>query len=194
MLIFEISAAIIDSTEAKCIYGQVARAFIYCNYAERSEQSIEQLLGSLVQQLLRQCPMLDEVEQFFNLHKASGKTADATEICIHLNRVIAQFSTVYIVIDALDECENMNKTRTRLLTQMNSLQPHVRIAVTSRPLGDITALDAAQKFEVAAQEADIHKYVVARIAQETHLADLCTRDLQLQRDILDQISNRAGGM
>jgi ankyrin repeat domain-containing protein 50 len=186
------SAAAIDTLEAECVHSQVGKAFIYCNYAERSEQSIEQLLGSLIQQLLRQCKIPDHISQFYN--KSSGKRPDANELASHLQQVIAKFSTVYIVIDALDECEDVNKTRSTLLSHMKSLPSQVRIMFTSRPLGEVDTLQTAKKFEVMAQAEDIHKYIVAQMARESHLVELCAKDAALERDIVDQISQKAGGM
>lgn len=188
------SAAAIDILEAKCVHSQVGKAFIYCNYAERSEQSIEKLLGSLIQQLLRQCKIPDHISQLYTLNKTSGKRPDANELASQLQQVIAKFSTVYIVIDALDECEDVNKTRSTLLSHMKSLPSQVRILFTSRPLGEVDTLQTAQKFEVVAQAEDIHKYVVAQMARESHLVELCAKDAALERDIVDQISQKAGGM
>ena len=187
-------SAVIDSLEAKRNYSKVARAFIYCNYAERNEQTIEQLLGSLIQQLLRQCPIPNETREVYNLHKDSKTRCGINVLTTQLKLLVAQFSTAYIVVDALDECEDVNKTRSTLLKQLEALATHVRILVTSRPLGDITSLEKAVKFEIIAQEGDMHKYITAQIQQENQLLDLCRKDENLERDILDQIVKKAHGM
>lgn len=88
----------------------------------------------------------------------------------------------------------MNKTRSTLLSHIKGLSSHVRILFTSRPLGEVDTLQTAQKFEVVAQAEDIRKYIMAHMARESHLVELCAKDAALERDIVDQISQKAGGM
>jgi hypothetical protein len=187
-------SAVIDLLETKCDYAQVARAFVYCNYAERNDQTIEQLLGSLIQQLLRQCPIPTETREVYKLHKDSKTRSDLNILSTQLRLIVARFSLVYIIVDALDECGDVDKTRSMLLQQLEGLAGNVKVLVTSRPLGDISSLEKAVRFEIVAQEDDMHKYITAQIKQETQLLDLCKKDKNLERDILDQIVKKAHGM
>jgi hypothetical protein len=172
----------------------VAIAFLYCTYAERHAQTIEQLLGSLIQQLLLQSIIPEDFVDLYNSHKRSNTRLDLVELSTRLKSVASLFSKVYIVVDALDECNEADKTRSSLLIQLRSLAKHVQLFFTSRPLGEIESLRDAAIFKIRAQEDDMRKYLSAKIQQEGHLTELCTKHRDLKEEILDKIIAKADGM
>jgi hypothetical protein len=173
----------------------VATAFLYCTYAERNDQTIEQLLGSLIQQLLLwQSIIPKDIVELYNSHKRFNTRPDIAELSTHLRSVASLFSKVYIVVDALDECDEANKTRSSLLIQLQSLEKHIQLFFTSRPLGEIESLRDAAQFKICAQEDDMRKYLSAKIQQERRLAELCTKYGDLEEEILDKIIVKADGM
>ncbi|KAF3903201.1 Ankyrin-1 [Dactylellina cionopaga] len=102
------------------------------------------------------------------------------------------FSKVYIVVDALDECDDNNNTRSSLIYTLQNLDSRVQLVFTSRPLEDIL-LDAVQ-FQVSAQEDDMRKYLRARVKEEHRLVKLCADNEGLEDEILDKIIARVDGM
>lgn len=151
------------------------------------------MLGSIIQQLLlRQNVIPKDVQELYDLHKRSNTQPDLAELSMHLDSIVSLFFRVYIVVDALDECDESNKTRSTLLNHLQSLGLHVQLLFTSRPLGEVP-LDAVQ-FEVTAQEDDMRKYLRFQIKKEAGLAKLCHDNGGFEDEIFDKLIARAGGM
>ncbi|EXA32209.1 hypothetical protein FOVG_16580 [Fusarium oxysporum f. sp. pisi HDV247] len=188
-----LASIIIDTVKKTLASSKVGIAFLYCVYAERNDQIIDQLLGSIIQQLLLQQSIIPEdLLELYNSHKRFNTPPHLDELSKHLGSIVSLFSKVYIVVDALDECDDTHKTRSSLLAQLQNLDAHVQLFFTSRPLEEIL-LDAVQ-FKVTAQEDDMRKYLSAQIKQEPRLAKLCAHNGGLEDEILDKIIARVDGM
>lgn len=168
-------------------------AFLYCVYGERERQTINQLLGSVIQQLLLQQSFIPEdVRALYTSHKRVNTHPNLGELSRCLGSVVSLFPKVYIVIDALDECDDENETRTYLLAQLQKLETHVHLFFTSRPLENI--LVGSKKFEVRAQEGDMRKYLNAQIERKDRLNKMCVKNNGLRDNILNKIIAKADGM
>lgn len=128
----------------------------------------------------------------YNSHRYSRTKPDSAELCSCLNEIITQFSRVYIVVDALDECDEASKTRRSLLSLLQNLGARVQLLFTSRPLQEV--LPSAVQLEITAQKDDLHNYLTAQIEQESVLAELCVKDEHLRREVIDEITTKASGM
>ncbi|KAF2194389.1 purine and uridine phosphorylase [Zopfia rhizophila CBS 207.26] len=192
-----LASVVIDTINKTLASSKVCIAFLYCVYAERNNQTIDQLLGSVIRQLLQQVLLQqsaipEKVLELYNSHRHSNTRPDVAELSKHLSSMVSLFSKVYIVVDALDECDDNNKTRSSLLAQLQNLDTHVQLFLTSRPLEEIL-LDAVQ-FKVTAQEDDVRKYLSAQIKQESRLAKLCADNGSLEDEILDKVIAKVDGM
>ena len=132
------------------------------------------------------------ISELYDSHKINNTQPSLAELSEHLSSVISLFTKVYIVIDALDECEDIQRTRTSLLAEMQNLSTHVQLFFTSRPLEDIL-LNAVQ-FEIVAQEDDMRKYLSAQIQREQRLSKLCADNEGLEDEILSKIIKKVDGM
>ncbi|KAH7020559.1 hypothetical protein EDB80DRAFT_677481 [Ilyonectria destructans] len=102
---------------------RVALAYIYCSFNQEDIQKTENLLSSLLRQLARQSPMLPEsVRSLYERHKRHNTRAALDEVSHALSSVAAQYSRVYVVMDALDECQTSDYERTKLLKELFALQ------------------------------------------------------------------------
>jgi ankyrin repeat domain-containing protein 50 len=156
---------------------------------------LEQLLGSLIQQLLfQQSTIPKDIIELYNSHIHSNTGPDLQELSTHLKLVVSLFTKVYIVVDALDECDESNRTRTSLLTQLENLEKSVQLLFTSRPLGEIESLRDATQVKIRAQEDDMRKYLSDRIPHEHRLAELCRKHDGLEEEIVNKIISKADGM
>src|SRR5204862_3631171 len=121
-ILISLSSAVIDTLNKKLTSSKVGMAFLYCSYAERMDQTIEELIGSLIQQLtLRQHVIPEDILALYASHNRSNTRPDYAELSKHLHSSVSRFSKVYIIVDALDECNEENKTRSSLLAQLRSL-------------------------------------------------------------------------
>jgi hypothetical protein len=82
--------------------------------------------------------------------------------------VAAMYSRVFIVVDALDECQASNNCRSIFLSEIFNLQVKygVNIFATSRFIPDITEkFNGSKSLEIRAHNGDILKYLDGRISQ-----------------------------
>ncbi|KAK1749567.1 hypothetical protein QBC47DRAFT_311685, partial [Echria macrotheca] len=101
---------------------------------------------------------------------------------------------VFIIIDALDECDDSNRQRSRFVKEMLDYQAacEVNFLVTSRPIPNVTAqFERFPWVEVCAQRSDLQKYVEARLKD---LRPVVRNNIQLHEEIRTTISGAADGL
>lgn len=87
--------------------------FFYCNYKEEGRKEAGSVLRSLLKQLSAQFPKLHQ--DLIAAHKkASDEGHNQTSLDSHttetlIRATISQFKTVFIVVDALDECHPVER-------------------------------------------------------------------------------------
>ncbi|KAI4199316.1 MAG: hypothetical protein LQ350_004698 [Teloschistes chrysophthalmus] len=171
---------------------------IYCTYKERNTQTAENLVGSLAKQLAEYYPktlfpMVSELYQARTIAHERLSLADCVSL---LGSMLQCFRQNYIVVDALDECAA--DVKDDLMNSLESLQQvcGLKVIVTLRPDTTIASLDpAATKFlEIRAQDADIRKYLTARIASERRSFTAIRGKPDMVALAIDTILERSQGM
>ncbi|XP_014561714.1 hypothetical protein COCVIDRAFT_85693 [Bipolaris victoriae FI3] len=168
-------------------------AYVYCDYKAREEQDISNLLGAILKQLVQsQLSTADCLERLYLKHTNRGTKPSLDEIYSTLQDVVASYQSVYIVIDALDECHG--GTRCQFLAKLRDLQAthDVHLMATSRFISDIEdAFSTGPSLEVQASREDVKRFV----AGQTHRLSPCIQqDIELQERVQEKIANAAGGM
>ena len=154
---------------------------------------INDLLASLLKQLTGARQSLPKVVQdLYNQHKTKRSRPTVEELSRALLSISKMYSRVFIVVDALDECQN--EFRARFLSQMFQLQTAagVYIFATSRfiPAIEDRFKDSLVQ-EIRATAEDIGRYVSAHIDQ----LPSCVHDRrQLQEEIKVGVSEAVDGM
>jgi hypothetical protein len=96
---------------------------VYCDYRDQKEQSIENILGAVLKQLVRLLPEIPktilEVYDERVTHQKPLSSADAMDL---LRAACAQFSKTYVCLDALDEVGNLRGLLTKLRDSPSSMQ------------------------------------------------------------------------
>jgi hypothetical protein len=195
MLIFSRSA-IIDKLERPRLSLDVGLAFIYFNYKERERQTLVNIVASLVQQLVSRSKAIPKDVRALYSHHQSRKTGPGeTEYSEILFSLIDKFRYVYVVIDALDECDETRGSRTRFIKELLKLPAKVRLLCTSRHLGDIEKQFAtASRLEIRASKADVERFLHAQISQTPRLLEFCTKFEDLRSLITNKLVENAKGM
>ncbi|KAF2257611.1 hypothetical protein CC78DRAFT_442927, partial [Lojkania enalia] len=170
-------------------------AYIYCNYKDQEEQDTLRMLAAILKQLVQARPSLvGPVEQLHKRHADRGTRPLPDEVFSALQDVLTHHSTVYIVIDALDECQDSNGTRRQFLAKLRDLQvgQDVRLMVTSRFIPEIIDwFNEALKQEVQASKEDVKRFVASQICR---LPRCVQRDPALQEIIQEKIVEAVDGM
>jgi hypothetical protein len=102
---------------------------------------------------------------------------------------------VFIVVDALDECSEVDGTRARLLALFRTLSNTVNLLVTSRDLTSIaTDFCETNRLDIYASDGDVRRYIEGRIPREPRLAKHVGGHPTLQDEIAEKIIENVQGM
>jgi hypothetical protein len=170
-------------------------AYIYCNFRRKDEQKIDDLLASLLKQFIQErFSVPDGVKTIYNQHKDRRTRPSPEEILKALDSVLTTYSSVYIVVDALDECQLLNGCRSIFLSKLFSLQAKYRakLFATSRPIADITELFKGRlSLEILASDEDVTGYLNSHMSQ---LPRFVTSKPELREEITTEIVKAVEGM
>ncbi|GFP57004.1 ankyrin repeat domain-containing protein 17 [Trichoderma asperellum] len=180
----------------------VGVGYIYCNFKRSNEQSIHDLLANLSKQLLNQlaedsAPLPQIVENLYTRHQAHRTKPSREELSTALHSVAAKYVRVFIIVDALDECES-NGCWVELLEELFNLQNSQRINIfaTSRHVPEI--IDQfkgnSELLEIRASDQDVERFLDIEIQNLGRLRACVRENYELQQEIKTGIAKSAGGM
>ena len=116
----------------------VALAYAFCRNEDESTREPSTILGALAKQIGQELPDVDPVLESEYLASQPGQKPTHRTVQACLQSVVSPFKTVFIVIDALDECQNNKVLAQDLLDLMRDKEGvRVKIAVFSRPDYDL---------------------------------------------------------
>jgi hypothetical protein len=168
----------------------MATTFIYCNYKEQAEQTVCNLVATLLKQMIQDRRVISaDVKSFYERHHRREARPTLDQLTEVLMSEIRTYSKVFIIVDALDECREDDATRALLLEVLRSLPLQVNLMVTSRNLPSIRRDFVGTKLlHIRAKDDDLRVYIEGRIA-------LGPRHLKnLQDAIVNKIVENAKGM
>ncbi|WAO90276.1 NACHT domain-containing protein [Fusarium falciforme] len=170
-------------------------AYIYCDFRRKKEQTVQHFASSMLKQLAEKHPTLpDPVQRLHEYHVRQRTRPSLGELLESLHRITEPFSRVFIVVDALDECQESDNCLSTFLSGLFDLQQKLEINIfaTTRPLGHIKSrFEKAITMEIRAQSDDVRKYVNGRLGE---LPRIVQRDPELQEAVIGTISRAVDGM
>jgi hypothetical protein len=182
-------------------------AYFYFDFRDSKKQEVTGLLASLVTQLAAKSDAFHNI--LFSLYSdydaGSLRPDDDTLLgCLETMLKTEGQPTVYIIVDALDECPNnfgVNSPREWVLELMNKLVelhlPNVRICTTGRPEADIQAVLASPASHNVSlhgevgQRKDIADYVRSIVYSKREMRRWKEEDKEL---VISTLSQKADGM
>lgn len=180
----------------KRIDDNIGIAYLYCSFQRRQQQTLEDLLLSLLKQLSQQQFKFPHiVDDLYKTHRVRRTRPTVNEISSTLQSVAIMYSRIFIVMDALDECETSNQCRENLLSEIFKLQTKAgaNLLVTSRLIPEI--MDKFKEYpslEIRAHDTDIIMFLEGNMSQ---LPQPCVQNnSKLQESIKNKISKAADGM
>ncbi|KAJ7223968.1 ankyrin repeat domain-containing protein [Mycena rebaudengoi] len=169
-------------------------ACLYLNHKEGDLQSPENLLASLWWQLVIGKPLVASVHKLYEHHHDRRTRPSVQEIDSVWRSVIAEYSKVYLVIDALDEYPE--DQRHWLLNHLATLGPKANVMLTSRPHVTLnpTLFPKMHTLEIRATEDDIRRYVDGHIQMSPRLLRHVQSRPELHQEIETKILSNVEGM
>ncbi|KAJ7291204.1 ankyrin repeat-containing domain protein [Mycena rebaudengoi] len=188
-----LASIVVDHLVESHADDNIGVACIYLNHKETHEQTTSNLLAGVWRQLVLGKPIASTslVCKLFNEHSEKRTKPELAQIHEIVRLAIAEWSRVYIVVDALDETPEDN--RHRLLKYLTNLGPAVCLMLTSRhdvSLQNITT----ERFDICVPEEDIQKYVEHQINESTQLSLYVGTCSQLREEIIAKILENADRM
>ena len=170
-------------------------AYIYCSFQRQDEQKVGDLLANLLKQLSQEKASLPaNVRALYDQHRNKRTQPSFDEISRTLQSVAAMYSRVFLIIDALDECQASDCCRSRLLSTISNLQVKsgVNILATSRFIPEIVEhFKNDTLLEIRASSEDVERYLEGHIGQLPSFVQL---NKHLQEEIKIGISEAVDGM
>jgi hypothetical protein len=163
----------------------VGIAYVYCNFRRKSEQRAQDLLVSLLKQLCQKRVSLPNiVKSLYDEHKKKRTQLSSDEISKTLQSVASIYSRVFIIVDALDECQVSDNCRQIFLSEIFNLQTKTRanIFATSRSIPEVVEkFNDSIKLEIRAHDEDVLRYLNSRILQSGQkLLESCCKEIETE--------------
>jgi hypothetical protein len=190
-----------------CRSGLAALAIFYFEFGEDKKQEHRGLLSSVLFQLCDQSDLYyDILSIFYSTHGNGEQSPSDRELAWSLKELLDPpgQAPVYLIIDALDECQNttgMPTPREQVLDLVEELitsqLTNLRICVTSRPQIDIrVTLEplAFRSISIHGESGhleDIENYIRSVLNTDPGFRRWSEEDKQL---VIDSLTERADGM
>lgn len=195
-LIYFVRSLVIDEVSRSVNCDDTGIAYIYCDYADRGDQTVENMIASLTKQLsLRTASIPNPVRELYRQCNQGKSRPDLSKIMETLKLLCIEFKQVFIVLDALDECDE--QARRSLLAQLEKLDHSIsRCFLTSRH----HLLDMGKRYgkypqiEINAKDQDIHQFLQIKIEEDEGLSDMMKRKQSLKDEVIGTITSKAMNM
>ncbi|KAJ5364795.1 uncharacterized protein N7496_010508 [Penicillium cataractarum] len=173
----------------------VGIAYIYCNFRQWTEHNFEHFLATLLKQLIQErCSLPDSVKTLYHNHSNKQTRPSFSEISQVLHSVSAMYLRLFIIVDALDECQVFDGCQAKLLSEIFSLQNEcgANISVTSRYVPEVMRkFEVNTSIEIRASDHDVRKYLDGNLSQ---LPAFVTNSPELQEEVKTEIVRAVDGM
>jgi hypothetical protein len=157
-----------------------------------------EILRSILQHIVQRQEggLSNEIRELHKKHTKSGRQPTLHELSEILQLEISDFSKIFIIIDALDECTTTDNAPAKLLGELQNLQPKLRLMVTGRPFAvkNLSLFPAYATLEVRARDLDIEKFVRGRIQADESLRTYASGGNELEKPIIGTVVDKAKGM
>ncbi|TDZ24444.1 Vegetative incompatibility protein HET-E-1 [Colletotrichum orbiculare MAFF 240422] len=184
------------------VYKDTAVAYVFCTYRDASTYELSAILSSLCAQLALHNEQALEVLSNYHEELKKGSCSASQPSTDGLVRVVHEmssfFSSVYLVIDGLDECGDHLATNVRSLTGISLSQREklINLAILSRD--ELIIRQSLEPMfhhiEIAAQPEDIQLYVASQLEERIKTMNLKFRNLELKDQIMTELVDGAQGM
>jgi hypothetical protein len=201
------SSLVIDHLSSKFeTSDNVFVAFFYCDYRDREQQTIVNMIGGLLKQAITALrkPSSEFIGPLLKTKKGRNKL-DLEDALGVLSQILREFDRVYICIDALDECtEEPRRDLIRCLKGLSNPDPtesepvEIRLFVTGRPhIKDYVVTHFAiagslipLAMELKTRNEDIAAYINYKLKMDTGVK----MDEDFKKQIVSEILSTSQGM
>lgn len=144
-------------------YSRVPIAFFYFDYREQDRQTPMSFLSSILRQIVEKITDIPScVGDRYDKAGGSGGSLPLHELEKMILDIASSISQAYLIVDALDECDELVHRRPilQLLARLGQI-PNLRLFITSRqyPQDIQTVFQTCPQVAVHAHEEDLRHYM-----------------------------------
>ena len=177
-------------------HGEESVAYMYCDYRDQTNQTVLNILGSLLRQLLITASYVPEaITTLLETIKKKDHRVELGDVSQMLKVLLPRLNRSFICLDALDELEP--RIRFQLLKALHTDFGTVHIFLTGRPHIQVEVDMALQTqlevMHITADQGDIRAYLTHEIEEDMNINPDDMND-QLKEEILETITSKACGM
>ena len=180
-------------------YGDQRVAYIYCDYRDKTNQNLLNIMGSILKQhLAATADIPDEVMSQLESLQKHGKGVKIEDVSQMLKFAIPQLdgTSQFLCIDALDELES--GTRLELLKALQTEFGSTRVFLTGRHhiTSDVTRvlqIHLADAIHITPNPTDVRLYLSHEIELDAKI-NSDDMDEQLKEEIIGGVMAKAQGM
>jgi hypothetical protein len=192
LIIILTRSMVVDHLAAKFQNDDIGVACMYLNHKEAEEQTPGKLLAGLWRQLVLGKD-IGTAEGLYQRHCEKRTTPSLDEVFNILSSVIAKYSKVHIIVDAIDEY--IEAQRQILVKYLAIMSPTINLMITSRPhITPDGCLPNLNSLEIRANEDDVRRYVDAQISLSSRLSKHVQNRTDLREEIDSKIIRTVDGM
>ncbi|KAI1113784.1 ankyrin repeat-containing domain protein [Nemania sp. NC0429] len=143
-----LSSSVIKYLRDRCASDpKTAFAYFFFSFSDKNKQSLAVMLSSLIKQLYADQPTIPLLTERLDKYMQKGQRPDTRTLEDALIDTLSAFSSVFVVIDALDECPILNRERSNLLGSLRriitTMPDNLHVFCTSRAEPDVSAVLSA---------------------------------------------------
>ncbi|KAJ7241265.1 ankyrin repeat-containing domain protein [Mycena rebaudengoi] len=184
---------VVDYLRSHLQSNNVGVAVAYLNHKESDAHSPSNILAGLWWQLVLDRPISAFIQKLYRKHQKQRTRPSLDEVREILRSTIAEYSKVFMVVDALDEYPEAQ--RRILLDALGAMGESVSLMLTSRPnIAPESFSPSASVVKIHAKDEDIRCYVKAQIQSSFRLSKHAKARPELHEEIETKIAQNADGM
>jgi hypothetical protein len=197
-----LSSTIVEHLLQHCYNNTtMVTAYFYFDFNDTQKQDPELMLRSLLCQFLQRLVVIPKgVDAFFSSCENGKRQLSLHALLEAIRQAMQEFTQVYIVLDALDECTQRSELMDMLKTLAGWQLDNLHLLITSRKERDIErSLEGYVKEENAVclqrdiVDEDIQRYVQQRLRNDKSLAKW-NKDAAVRQEIKAALIGGARGM
>jgi hypothetical protein len=180
---------VVDNLEASLNSQNCGIAYIYFNSLNHEHQTALNVFASLLKQLaVRSKEKSSTLNTTYNRHHTRRTRPDLADLVDCIDSVCALFSASFIILDALDECEESH--RRQVLKELSRLEcKSVKVLATGRQhIAGLENFKFSSTIQVRADIHDLRRYL------ENKLTETTLENMELKERIVDVLSTKANGL
>jgi hypothetical protein len=171
--------------------NDVGLACIYFNY--KTPTTLKETIANVLKQLLERTTLSDDVEKLYKAHQQRDTQPSLPEVTELLRIESSRLSSVFIVVDALDESPADESVGFKILSELHLIS-QTKLLITGRPhVAELMSDFQFRSLDIRVNDDDVKQVLEAQLMNPSF--HKCLHDDEgLRTRVVDTVMAKAAGM